>query len=46
MREMTVGHTRMEILRKLKRAIAREVFNNLPRSTLIEPRLEIVHAAA
>lgn len=45
-RRTAEGLSKREIIRCLKRYIAREVFNNLPRSTLIEPRLEIVHAAA
>lgn len=45
-RRTAEGLSKREIIRCLKRYIAREVFNNLPRTTLVEPTLKVVHAAA
>lgn len=45
-RRTAEGLSKREIIRCLKRYIAREVFHNLPRTTLVEPTLEVVHAAA
>ena len=44
-RRTAEGLSKREIIRCLKRYIAREVFNNLPRHT-IEPTPEVAHAAA
>lgn len=45
-RRTAEGLSKREIIRCLKRYIAREVFNNLPRTTVVEPTLEIVQAAS
>jgi len=45
-RRTAEGKTKTEIIRCLKRYIAREVFSNLPRTTKAEPTLDVVHAAA
>lgn len=45
-RRTAEGLSKREIIRCLKRYIAREVFNNLPRTTLTTPTLEIVQTAA
>ena len=45
-RRTAEGLSKREIIRCLKRYIAREVFNNLPGRRMIEPTRETVHAAA
>lgn len=45
-RRTAEGLSKREIIRCLKRYIAREVFNNLPRALLAEPAHDILDAAA
>jgi hypothetical protein len=45
-RRTAEGLSKREVIRCLKRYIAREVFNNLPRPTAGEPPLAILEAAA
>jgi transposase len=45
-RRTAEGLSKREIIRCLKRYIAREVFNNLPRPSAIEPPIKTVQAAA
>ena len=45
-RRTTEGLSKREIIRCLKRYIAREIYNNLPRPTTAEPSLPAVPAAA
>jgi transposase len=45
-RRTAEGLSKREIIRCLKRYIAREVFNNLPRPATVEPRLEASPTAA
>jgi transposase len=45
-RRTAEGLSKREIIRCLKRYIAREVFNNLPRPATVEPALEVTPTAA
>lgn len=45
-RRTAEGLSKREIIRCLKRYIAREVFNNLPRATVSEEKAEVVQTAA
>lgn len=45
-RRTAEGLSKREIIRCLKRYIAREVFQNLPRPAAVEPKLDVVQTAA